>query len=57
MPNHMKGCGCKRCRKGMHSKQGSIDVQKVIRKVRRKTKQKLKKGLAPDPKFSIGYTD
>jgi len=41
----------------MHSKQGSIDVQKVIRKVRRKTKQKLKKGLAPDPKFSIGYTD
>jgi len=55
--NHMKGCSCRRCRSGMHTKAGGETVKKVIRKVRRVAKQKLKQGEEPEPKSSLEYTD
>lgn len=57
MPNHIKFCGCRACRRGMHSKGGGIEVQKVIRKNRRKVKEALKKGEEPEKKISCPYTD
>ena len=57
MGNHLKGCGCRRCRSGMHTKFGGKQVQKVIRSVRRTAKQALRKGEEPPPAKSVGYTD
>ncbi len=57
MPNHLKFCSCRRCRSGMHTKTGGKVVKKVVRKVRRTTKQKLKHGEIPEPKVGVEYTD
>ena len=57
MGNHLKGCGCRRCRSGMHTKYGGMLLQKFIRSVRRVTKQALRRGEEPPPTRSIGYTD
>jgi hypothetical protein len=57
MPNHMKFCGCNRCRSGLHTKSGGATVRKLVRKARRSTKQNLKLGKEPEPKISIEYTD
>jgi len=57
MSNHVKGCGCRNCRAGMHSKSGGVMVQKFIRRVRRVVKEMLRRGEEPPPAQSIGYTD
>ena len=57
MGNHMKGCGCRRCRSGMHSKFGSKLMRKLIRGVRRAAKMALRRGDEPPPCASRGYTD
>ena len=57
MGNRMKGCGCRRCRSGMHTKTGGKLLQKIIRSVRRVTKLALRRGQEPAPTRSIGYTD
>jgi hypothetical protein len=57
MPNHMKFCGCRRCRSGMHTKSGGDVVRKAVRKARRSAKQKLKQRKEPDPRTSVEYTD
>jgi hypothetical protein len=57
MGNHLKGCGCRRCRSGMHTKTGDKLVQKVIRSIRRTAKQALRRGEEPPPSRSMGYTD
>ena len=44
MSNHVKGCGCRHCRAGMHTKFGGVMVQKFIRKVRRVAKEMLRRG-------------
>lgn len=57
MGNHMKGCSCRRCRSGMHTKYGGKLLQKIIRSVRRAVKQALRWGDEPAPTKSRGYTD
>ena len=57
MSNHLKFCGCRLCRRGMHTKNGGKTVQRTIRKFRRAAKQKLKKGEEPAFKISVPYTD
>ena len=57
MGNHLKCCGCRRCRSGMHTKYGGILLQKFIRSVRRVAKQALRRGEEPPPTRSVGYTD
>lgn len=57
MGNHMKGCSCRRCRSGMHTKYGSKLLQKLIRSARRKAKEALRRGDEPDPCASRGFTD
>jgi hypothetical protein len=57
MPNHLKFCGCPRCRSGMHTKSGGKMVKRVVRRSRRTAKVKLKKGEEPEPKSSVDYTD
>jgi hypothetical protein len=57
MGNHMKGCGCRRCRSGMHTKWGSRVLKRFIRSFRRTAKQALRRGEEPPPARSIGYTD
>ncbi len=57
MANHMKFCGCRSCRRGMHTKSGGEVVKKAVRKARRSAKRKLKRSEEPDPKSSVGYTD
>jgi hypothetical protein len=56
MGNHMKGCGCRHCREGMHTDGGGFIVQKLIRKMRRKTKESLKKGNEPEPCLPLQRT-
>ncbi len=53
----MKGCGCRMCRRGMHTKGGGWLVQKAIRKARHAAKVKLRRGEEAEMKFSIGWTD
>ena len=53
----MKGCGCRRCRSGMHTKQGGKLLQKFIRRARRKAKLAIERGVEPARAISIGYTD
>lgn len=57
MGNHMKGCGCRYCRRGMHSRYGSKLMQKFVRSVRRVVKVALRRGDEPPPTQSVGYTD
>ena len=57
MGNHMKGCSCRRCRIGMHTKYGGKLLQKLIRSVRRKAKEALRRGEEPVETTSRGYTD
>ena len=57
MPNHMKFCGCRQCRRGMHSKYGGETVRKAIRKARRLAKEKLRAKEEPEFKFSVPFTD
>ncbi len=57
MSNNMKGCSCRRCRMGMHTKYGGKLLQKLVRSARRKAKEKLRQGEEPDPCTSRGYTD
>jgi hypothetical protein len=53
----MKGCNCRRCRSGMHTKYGSRLLQKLIRSARRAAKEALRRGEEPVPCTSRGYTD
>lgn len=57
MSNHIKGCSCGSCRRGMHTKSGGFLVQKIIRKIRHAVKRSLRKGEEPPPCHSRGYTD
>ncbi len=57
MPNHMKACGCRQCRKGMHTKAGGATVRAAVRKKRKAVKAALKKGTEPPDKGSVPYTD
>ena len=57
MSNHMKKCGCKSCRRGMHSKYGGVIMRLKIRVNRRNAKLALKKGQDPDNLISVPYTD
>ena len=56
MPNHLKFCGCRSCRAGMHRGGGFI-VRRAIRKARRKAKIDLKNGREPVKVISVPYTD
>jgi hypothetical protein len=57
MGNHLKGCGCRRCRSGMHTPYGGKLLRKLIRAFRREAKEALRRGEEPPPTKSIGYTD
>jgi len=57
MGNHLKGCGCRRCRAGMHTRGGGFMLQRVIRKIRRIGKMMLRRGQEPPPTHSLEYTD
>lgn len=57
LPNHMKFCGCRRCRTGMHTTTGGAVILRAIRKARRSAKQLLKRGKEPAPTISVEYTD
>ena len=58
MGNHMKGCSCRRCRSGMHTKYGGELLRKLIRSIRRKAKRTPRRlGEEPDPCTSRGHTD
>ena len=57
MGNHLKGCGCRRCRAGMHTKSGGFMAQRVLRRIRRLGKQMLRRGEEPPPTQSLEYTD
>jgi hypothetical protein len=41
----------------MRTRNGSLYVQLIVRKVRRNARQRLRQGQEPDPKASVGYTD
>lgn len=57
MPNHMKGCGCRSCRRGMHTRLMGKYVRRVVRSARRKAKEALRRGDEPLPCVSLDYTD
>lgn len=58
MANHMKLCGCRQCRAGMHTKSGSKILRRAIRVARKAVKRSLKAGdEKPHPKFGVEYTD
>lgn len=57
MPNHMKFCGCKRCKVGRHTARNKYMIQQVVRKLRRMAKLALRRGDHPDDKASVPYTD
>jgi hypothetical protein len=57
MGNHLKGCSCRRCRSGMHTKYGGELLRKIVRSIRRTVKQALRRGEEPPPCRSRGYTD
>jgi hypothetical protein len=56
MGNHLKGCGCPRCRAEMHTKVGSKTLKKIVRRIRRTNKQTLRQGDEPPPTQSVEYT-
>ena len=53
MANHMKFCSCRMCRAGLHTKNGGDTAQKAIRRNRRKTKEALRRGEEPAPKYNF----
>jgi len=57
MPNHLKFCGCRCCRSGMHTRTGGRVVRRAVRAARQATKRKLKAGEEPAPKVGVVYTD
>jgi hypothetical protein len=57
MPNHLKFCGCKTCRKGRHRPGAKSAIRKKVRGFRHAAKQALKQGREPPDKTSVGYTD
>lgn len=59
MPNHMKFCGCRSCRSGMHRHRNgkSAVVRRAARKLRRRTKVSLRNGEEPPRVVSVPYTD
>lgn len=57
MPSPLKFCGCRTCRRGMHTKTGGSYVKKVVRRARRAAKRALRRGEEPVPAVSVGYTD
>ncbi|MGL4465070.1 MAG: hypothetical protein ACRC1K_23190 [Planctomycetia bacterium] len=57
MGNHVKGCSCRRCRAGMHTKFGGWLLKRLARRIRRAAKQLLRRGEEPPPCVSRGWTD
>lgn len=57
MGNHMKGCRCRQCRRGMHTRYDGKLMQKLIRSERRKAGEAPRRGEEPDSCTSRGYTD
>jgi hypothetical protein len=57
MGNHLKGCSCRRCRSGMHTRSGGKLLQKIIRSTRRLVKEALRCGEEPPLTWSTRYTD
>lgn len=56
MPKHLKFCGCRQCRRGMHRGMGWV-VRKAVRRLRRLTKLALRRGDDPPGAVSVPYTD
>lgn len=57
MPNHMKFCGCRACRWGMHHTARARWVRRLVRSFRRKTKEALRAGHEPPRVIHVPYTD
>ena len=57
MANHMKLCGCRHCRRGLHTPNGGEIARHAVRGARRRAKQALRRGETPDPVFGVDYTD
>jgi hypothetical protein len=56
--NHLKFCGCRSCREGMHRGKGrDATVKRVARRVRHLTKLALKNGTEPPAVLSVPFTD
>lgn len=56
--NHLKFCGCRSCREGMHRGNGRTSiVRRVVRRFRRQTKEALRRGEEPPKALSVPYTD
>jgi hypothetical protein len=57
MSNHMKFCGCKSCRWGMHNKRRmEVLVRRTVRRFRHATKAALARGEEPDKVTTVPYT-
>lgn len=57
MSNVMKFCGCKYCRNGLRTRRGKAIVKATAKLFRRKCKEQIRRGLEPDTKVSVAYTD
>lgn len=57
MGNHLKFCGCDKCRRGMRGRYGGEIVLLTVRRARRKAKEALRQGKEPKPTESVPYTD
>lgn len=57
MANHLKLCGCRSCRVGLHRPAGGWQVRRANRRLRREARRALKQGREPTPKVAVGYTD
>lgn len=58
MPNHLKFCGCKMCRSGMHHRpMMEAIVRRAVRRLRHLTKLALRRGEEPPPAIGVGRTD
>lgn len=56
--NHMKFCGCRGCRVGMHrGSWGGAVVRRAVRRFRHAAKVALKRGDTPDRIAGVPYTD
>ena len=56
MPNHLKKCSCTACRRGLHTKSGSVIAKAAVRANRRAVKAALVKGEEPPKVSSLPYT-
>lgn len=50
-------CSCKHCRRGLRTKKESKKAQLKVRAARRRAKQDVKRGVEPETKVKLGYTD